>query len=475
MAADALTPDICIIGGGPGGIAAARAAVAEGVSVVLIEKKSMGGANLAEGAVPLAALAAAASLSDALRRGPAMGVSGAPLQVNLAKTREHIAATRAALAPGISPEHLAAEGIQVIQARAKFVSQSAVSAGDATIRARRFVLATGARPAVPDLPGLANVEHMTAADAFELAKKPSHLIVLGATAYGLAIAQAHQRLGIDTTVVDTGPFLPGEDGELAAALRVLLQREGLRIRTGAKVDKITRRRGGVRVAITDQAEGEVVVDGSHLLLAAGRRPATDGLALDAAGITATDDGIAAKAFRTANSRVYAIGDAIAGPASVARAEAEGRAVIRAILFRLPAGVGEAALARATQTDPAIASIGMGEEEARRRGGKIRVWRFPVAEGERAVAERAPDGVIKVIAGDNGRVIGATVLSRDAAEHIALWALAMQARLPLSKIAALAPAYPSRAALARALAAVASGPRLTGGSRKRIIRLLGKFG
>jgi pyruvate/2-oxoglutarate dehydrogenase complex dihydrolipoamide dehydrogenase (E3) component len=471
--ADALTPDICVIGGGPSGIAAARAAAAEGVSVVLVEKRALGGANLAEGAVPLAALMAAAGLSDALRRGPAMGVSGAPLQVNLAKTREHIVGARAALAAGISAGHLAAEGIKVIAARARFLNQSAVAAGEAVIRARRFILAVGSRAAAPDLPGIANVDHLAAAEAFDFARKPSHLIVLGATAHGLALAQAHQRLGIDTTVIDEGPVLPDEDAELAGILRNLLAREGLRVRAGVKVDKITRRRGGLRVALRDPAEGDIVVDGSHLLLAAGRRPAIDGLGLDTAGIAHDDTAIAVRGFRTANRRVYAIGDAIAGPASVARAEAEARAVVRSILLRLPVRHDPLSV-RATQTDPALASVGLGEAGAGKTG-RVRIWRYPFAEGDRAVAERVPEGVLKVIASEGGRILGAAALGRDAAEHIALWSLAIGAGLSLPALADLRAAYPTRADVARALAASAQAQRLTGGSRKRIIRFLGKFG
>jgi pyruvate/2-oxoglutarate dehydrogenase complex dihydrolipoamide dehydrogenase (E3) component len=473
--ADALTPDLCVIGGGPGGIAAARTAVAEGASVVLIEKKTLGGANLAEGAIPLAALMAAAGLSEAFRRGPAMGVSGAPLQINLAKTRDHISATRAAVAAAISAEHLTAEGTKVISARARFVNPATVAAGDATIRARRFVLATGARPAVPDLPGLSNVEHLAVSDALDFARKPSHVVVVGATADGLALAQGHQRLGIDATVIDPGPPLPEEDAELVAILAASLAREGVRVRTGVKVERITRRRGGVRVALNDPGEGDIVVDGSHLLLAAGRRPAVDGLGLDAAGITHDDAGIVVTGFRTSNRRVYAIGDAIAGPASVVRAEAEGRAVVRSLLLRLPVRLDPGLLPRATQTDPAIASIGLGEGAARRRNGKVRVWRYPFAEAERAVADRLPEGMLKVTATEAGRILGATVIGRDAAEHIALWSLAMRAGLPLARLADRLGAYPSRADVARALAEAAERPRLTAGPRKRIIRLLGKFG
>jgi pyruvate/2-oxoglutarate dehydrogenase complex dihydrolipoamide dehydrogenase (E3) component len=472
--AEPLTPDICVIGGGPGGIAAARAAAAEGAEVVLVEKQAMGGANLVAGAIPLAALMAAAAVSDALRRGPAMGVSGAPLQINLAKVRDHVAGVRAALAAGVSAEHLAAEGIGVIFARARFLSPNTVSAGEAVIRPRRIILAVGGRASSHELPGLANVEHLTPADAFEFSRRPSHLIVVGASAMGLALAQAHQRLGIDTTVIDEGPLLAGDDGELAATLAARLAGEGIRIRTGVKVERITRRRGGLRVALSDPAAGDIVVDGSHLLLAHARRPAIDGLGLEAAGITHDDGGIVVRNLRTANRHVYAIGDAIAGHPSVLRAEREARAAVAAILFRRPVHV-TAALPRATMTDPALAAIGVSETVARQQHRDVRIWRYPLAENERAVADRIPDGVLKVIATSDGRILGASVLGREAAEHVALWSLAMEGGLPIAAMAGLAAAYPSRGDVARALAASTVVASLTARPRKRIIRLLGKFG
>jgi pyruvate/2-oxoglutarate dehydrogenase complex dihydrolipoamide dehydrogenase (E3) component len=248
----------------------------------------------------------------------------------------------------------------------------------------------------------------------------------------------------------------------------------LRLRCGVKVERITRRRGGVRIALRDPEEGEISVDGSHLLVVAGRRPAVDGVGLETAGIKYDDTGILVRGLRTSNRRVYAIGDAIAGPASVVRAEREARAVVRSILLRLPLRVDHSPTAWTTQTDPALAGVGLDEAEARKRGPRVRVWRMPFAESKRAIADGVPDGVIKVIASPSGRILGAAALGRDAAEHIALWSLAIQERIPLSALARLEAAYPSRADVARALAMEAAAG-LTGRLRKRIIRLLGKFG
>jgi pyruvate/2-oxoglutarate dehydrogenase complex dihydrolipoamide dehydrogenase (E3) component len=179
----------------------------------------MGGANLAYGAVPTQALIAAAEAHEFLRRGPAIGVTGAPLQVNLGKVRDHITAVTDAVAANVSIGRLRALGVNVVNAAARFADRNTITAGDATIRARRVVLAVGSVPAVPDLPGLGGVETITAESIFDLGRKSSHLIVLGATRAGFELAQAHSRLGIDATIIDEGAALAEDDPELAAIVR----------------------------------------------------------------------------------------------------------------------------------------------------------------------------------------------------------------------------------------------------------------
>lgn len=474
--AELLTPDICVVGAGPGGIAVALAAAAEGVPVVLVERAAMGGANLAHGAIPMQALVSAAAVNECLRRGPAVAITGAPLQVNLGKVRDHVTAVTEAVAASLSAERLTALGVRVVAAEARFTDRQTIAAGNVTIRARRFVLAVGSVPSLPDVQGLAGIETMRADSLFDLSRKPSHLIVLGATRHGFELAQAYARLGIDGTIVDEAPALADDDPELAEIVVDRLRAEGVRVRTGVKIASISRRRGGIRLVVGEAGDHETAIDGSHLVVATGRTPAVGGLGLDAAGIAHDANGIVVdRRLRTTNRRVHAIGDAIAGPARAARAQHEASRVVRSILFRVPFRHDPLAVPIVTHTDPELARVGLSEVEARRRNRAVRILRYPFGENDRAVAERLHEGMIKVVASPSGRILGAAIVGHGADELVALWSLALGNRLSLAAMRSFAAPYPTRSDISRRVAATFEGPGLTSSWRRRIIDLLRKFG
>jgi pyruvate/2-oxoglutarate dehydrogenase complex dihydrolipoamide dehydrogenase (E3) component len=470
---EVLTPDICVIGGGPGGIAVATRAAAWGVPVVLVEKGAMGGANLAYGGVPAAALAAAASHYEFLRRGPAFGVTGAPLQVNFGKVGDHIRSAVEAVAPNVSAERLGALGVRVVHDTAHFADRRTLIAGHIAVRARRFVLATGGVPAVPSLPGLANIEYMTLDTAFDVTKKPGHLVIVGANSRGLELAQAYGRLGVDVTVLDEAAALAGEDPELAGVVLERLRAEGIRVRDNVKITGMGRRRGGIRVTL---AADDTPVDGTHLLIAAGRAPNINGLGLDVAKVAYDAEGITVdRHLRTTNRRIYAIGDVVAGPALANRADYQADRVVRSILFRLPLREFNTAVPAVTFTDPALAAVGLTEADARRRHGAVRVLRFPYGANDRAQAERIPAGMVKVVASKHGRILGAAIAGHDAGEQIALWSLAIARDLSIADMLTFVPPYPARAESARRVAESFSGPGLTPLWRRRIINILRRLG
>jgi pyruvate/2-oxoglutarate dehydrogenase complex dihydrolipoamide dehydrogenase (E3) component len=473
--AEMLTPDICVVGGGPAGIALALRAAREMVPLVLIEKGRLGGANLAYGSVPSKALIAAADHHDLLRRGPAFGVTGAPLQVNFSKVSDHIRSVGEAVEPHVSAERLVALGVRVIRAPARFLDRRTVIAGEFTVIARRFVIATGAVPTVPDIPGLGDIEYITPEKAFDITRKPGHLLVLGAGSHALEIAQAYSRLGVDTTIIDSNAALPDEDPELATLVLDRLRAEGVRIRDRVTISGVVRRRGGIRVTVVEAGE-ETAVDGSHLLVATGRSPNVADLGLAAAGVAFDGEGVNVdRVLRTTNRRVYAIGDVVAGPAVVARGEYQAERVLRAILYRLPKRDFVTDIPVVTFTDPGLARIGLSEAEARRRSEKVVVLRFPFVENDLAQAERMPVGFIKVIVSPRGRVLGASIVGHDAGELIALWALAIANRLNIKTIARMVPPYPTRSAISKTIAETFDEAGLTRQLPRRIIEFLRKFG
>jgi len=458
--AEELKPEICVIGGGPGGIALATAAANRGLPVVLVERNRLGGANLREGGVPTKALTAAAEIYDTLRRGPGFGVTGAPLQVNLARVQDHVHAVSEAAAANVSEGRLAALGVTVIPAEGRFADRRTLVAGEITIRARHFVIATGSVALWPDHAGLDDVDVLDVAGALDLSRKPSHLIVLGAGGRALEFAQAVNRLGVDASVIDDGAALAGQDPELTAPLLERLRLEGVRVREEAAIVAFARRRGGVRVTLREGGE-EVGIDGSHLVVVSGRAPAVDGLGLEAAGVDYNVAGIIVdRRLRTANKRIYAIGDAVAGPASTNRAEHHAGLVLAAIAGGTGGGHPESAVPYVVFTDPQFARVGMSEAEAREGNRIVRVLRVPFIENDLAQAERTTAGLIKVVASDRGRILGAAAVGRGAGEIIALWSLAMANGLGIEAMKSFPAPYPARADIARRVALAFDGPGRT---------------
>jgi pyruvate/2-oxoglutarate dehydrogenase complex dihydrolipoamide dehydrogenase (E3) component len=469
----ALTPDLCVIGGGAAGLAVAAGAVQMGASVVLVERGAMGGECLNTGCVPSKSLLAAAKLAHDWRRGAELGISYAPPAIDFAAVADSVARVVARLAPDDSVERFEGLGVTVLQAEAKFSGSDKVHAGEHEIAARRFVIATGSSPAIPEIPGLGGVPYFTNETIFASRVQPRHLIVIGGGAVGIELAQAHRRLGADVSVVDAGPLLPRDDPELVAVLAARLREEGIALRPSASISAVARDGDGIAVRL---ANGERVA-GSHLLVAAGRQPNVAALDLAAAGIAATRHGITVDdRLRTTNRRMFAIGDVAAGPQFTHVALYHAGIVIRNALFRLPARVDYRALPWVTYSDPELAQVGMSEAVARdAHGDKIRVLRWPFADNDRAHTERDTTGMVKLITRANGRLLGAAILGAGAGEQIVAWALAISQRLRIGAVANLIVPYPTRGDAGKRAAGSYYTPKLFSPRTRRLVRLLAHFG
>ena len=336
----------------------------------------------------------------------------------------------AEIAPVDSEERFRALGATVLRGEARFLGPATLSVEGRSLTASRFVIAAGSRAAVPPIPGLDQVPYWTNDSLFDLAEKPDHLLILGGGPIGLEMADAFSGLGCRVTVIEADRIAAKDDPELAAGLRLALTRRGVVLREGVAVQSVVAGPGAASCPTASRIEG------SHLLVAAGRTPNLAALNLAAANIAATRAGIATdRGLRSvSNKRVFAVGD-IADPAGIGpRAfthvgSYHAGIVIRRALFRLPASIDYAALPRVTYTDPELAQTGLTEAEALAAGMQVQVLRWPLADNDRAVAERDTAGLVKLVVSRN-RVVGAGILAPHAGEMISLWSLAITSRTKL---------------------------------------------
>jgi len=473
--AERLQPDICVIGAGSGGLSVAAAAAAFGVSVALVEKDKMGGECLNTGCVPSKALIAAGKRAHALADARAFGVSAGSAGIDFAKVHHHVHDVIAAIAPNDSKERFNGLGVRVIAGAARFKDRNTVVVGDGIeIAARRFVIATGSLPALPPIAGLEAVPYLTNETVFDLTARPEHLVVIGAGAIGLELAQAFHRLGAAVTVLEAGEPLAREDGECAAIVLDALAREGVIVRSNVTVARVEGT--GAKIKVVLAGDGEEAIEGSHLLIATGRRANTDGLALEQARIACDRNGIVVnKRLKTTNRRVYAIGDVAGRGQFTHLANYHAGLVIRNALFRLPVKVNADLVPRVTFTDPELAHVGLTEAQARARGLSIRLLRWPYHENDRAQTERETVGHIKVVTDGRGNIRGATIVGAGAGELITTWTLAIDRGLPIRALAGIIVPYPTLAEIGKRAAITYFTPSLTNVWVRRIIALLRRFG
>ncbi|MCB2109035.1 MAG: FAD-dependent oxidoreductase [Rhodobacteraceae bacterium] len=469
-------PDLCVIGAGSAGLSVAAGAVQMGASVVLIERGRMGGDCLNAGCVPSKALIAAAQRMADARAAGAFGIT-ATASADFAAVHKHVHDVIAAIAPHDSVERFEGLGVTVISSTARFVSPVEVEAGGQRIRARRFVIATGSQPFIPPIPGLGDAPYLTNETIFELAERPRHLIVIGGGPIGCELAQAFVRLGAQVSVVEALTLLGKDEPAHADVVRQRLAADGVALHESAKVAAVAGAAGNLVVTLEPSGGARHEIAGSHLLVAVGRRPVIADLGLDAAGVSVENGAIKVDTrLRTSNERVFAIGDCIGGPQFTHVAGYHAGIVVRQALFRMPANVDYKALPRVTYTDPELASVGMSETEARRiYAGKIRILESTFAENDRARAERAAEGAIKVIVGPRGRILGASIVGRHAGELIHPWVLAIANGLKIAAMATMIAPYPTLGEISKRAAGSFYTPALYGKATRMLVRFLRMFG
>jgi pyruvate/2-oxoglutarate dehydrogenase complex dihydrolipoamide dehydrogenase (E3) component len=442
--------DLIVIGGGAAGITAARFAARVGVSVALVEKDRIGGDCTWTGCVPSKALLKVAKVAHTVRTAQDYGVvaNGGSPHVDMSLVRDYIRRAVEGVVQHETPEHLVGEGIDVIIGAARFKDDHTIQVGERTLRAKKFILTTGAAPFIPNVPGLPDVPYLTYYQLFENECLPGRLLVMGAGPIGSEIAQAYQRLGSQVTLIDIG-LLPREEPEVADVLGRVFAREGIRFVRGL-------------VSAARQEAGEIVLDidglecrGDVLLVAVGRLPNLAGLELDNADITHSRKGIPVdKYLRTSVKHIYAAGDCIEGNHQFTHfAVWQAFQAVRNALLPLNDNGFRDVVPWTTFTDPEVAHVGLTEVEAREKhGDKVRVALRSMDRVDRAVADNAQEGFIKLVHTQKGKVLGATVVAERAGEVITEYTFAVEKGLKLMDLANLIHVYPTYSFAAMHLAA-----------------------
>ena len=416
----------------------------------------MGGDCLNYGCVPSKALIASGKAAHAQAHAAKYGVASVTPKVDYAAAKDHVHDVIAQIAPTDSVERFEGLGVRVIQEYGAFLSPTEVKAGEHIITARRIVISTGSSPLVPPIPGLDSVPYETNETLFDLREKPGHLLIVGGGPIGMEMAQAHVRLGSKVTVIEGMKALGKDDPEMAAIVLDRMREDGIEIAEDAMAGEVRGKAGAIEI----EAKDGRVFKGTHLLMAVGRKPNTDRLNLEAAGIETTRAGIKVDAaMKTTNRKVYAIGDVAGGLQFTHMAGYHAGIIIRSALFGLPARARTDHIPWATYTDPELAQVGLTEAQAREvHGDALEVVRFEYLHNDRAIAERKTTGLIKVMV-MKGKPVGASIAGHQAGELINLWALVLANRLKMKHVAAMVAPYPTIGEINKRAAGAYFSPRL----------------
>ncbi|MEQ8331137.1 MAG: mercuric reductase [Longimicrobiales bacterium] len=425
-------PDVLIIGSGQAGAPLSWRLARNGRRVVLVERAHLGGTCVNVGCTPTKAFLASAEAAHRIRRAPDLGVNaGAPdvdMDAVVARKRDIVETWRSGVADNIEE---AGDALRLVRGHAVFTGPRTVRVGDEAFSPDVVIVNVGARPAVPPIDGLDSVDFLDNASAMELTEVPDHLVVLGGGYIGCELGQAFRRFGADVTILEAGPHLMGrEDADVSEALEEAFREEGVRLRLGRTATSVRREGGRIRVVLDDGEE----VDGSHLLVATGRRPNTDDLGCEAAGLERDERGhlVVDDHYRTSVDGVYALGDCTGGPQFTHASWDDHR-----ILFQLLEGDERRTRAGrvvpySSFTDPQVARVGLSQREAEDAGLPHEVATLPFGRIARAYETGRTAGLVKVVIhAESERILGAAVVGAEAAELITVFEMMMLADAPAS--------------------------------------------
>ena len=441
------TFDVVVIGGGTAGLVTASGCVRLGRRVALIEREALGGDCLWAGCVPTKALVATAKLAHQMRNAHAYGLEPVTPRLTPKRVMDSMREQRRIISRHDDPEKFRKLGIEVIEGDAKLAGNGIVEVAGRKLEAKDIVIATGARTAIPPVDGLQEsgfLDHVSflAQDEF-----PQSILILGGGYIGIEFAQMFARFGSRVTVVEMlDEIINKEDADVIARVREILTSEGIELFTGWSV-KSVRRDGSKKIARIEQTSGasrEITID--EVFVASGRRGNTENLGLEAAGVQVERSWIVADRFlQTTAPRIWACGDVHGGLQFTHVAAYEAVKLVRNMLFPGKSAVDYSDIPWALYTDPEVGHIGMTEGEARaKHGDAVRVYQVPMADVDRAVVDRTPAGLLKIVCDDKGRILGGHALCANASTVIEEIVLARRKGLKIGDLAQRISSYPSLA-------------------------------
>ena len=442
---------LVVIGAGPGGLVAAAAGAALGARVALVEKHLMGGDCLNVGCVPSKAIIRAARAWHEARHGAArFGGPAAAGAGDFGAVMERMRRLRADMSRVDSVARFAGLGVDVFIGAGRFAARDAVEVGGARLTFRRAVIATGARPALPPIPGLAEAGPLTNETIFWLTELPRRLLVLGAGPIGCEMAQTFARFGSRVTLANRGgQILPREDGDAARLVEEAMVKDGVDLRLGSRFLEV-RSEGDDKVVVLERGGRRETVAADAILVAAGRRPNVEDLGCAAGGVALGDRGVVVDdRLRTTNPRVYAVGDVCSPHQFTHAADAHARMVVQNALFFGRARVSRLVMPWCTYTSPEIAHVGMHAADAARAGHAVDTLTVPLEDLDRAILDGANEGFVRVhLRKGTDRILGATLVAEHAGDMIGELALAITAGTGLGAIAGTIHPYPTQGEIIR---------------------------
>ncbi|HYT37096.1 MAG TPA: NAD(P)/FAD-dependent oxidoreductase [Ktedonobacteraceae bacterium] len=434
--------DMTIIGGGSGGLTAARLAASLGANVLLIDKERLGGDCLNYGCVPSKSLIHVAKVVHQAQNAAKIRLKPANLVIDMTKITNYIQGVIGRVAES---EKIYTEGVTVKFGEVSFKSASELTLNGETFTSRNTLISTGSRPLVPRIEGLEETGYLTNEDVFNLMLLPSSLLIVGAGPIGVELGQAFRRLGTDVTIIEAlDRILPKEDPEVSATLTEVLRSEGINVVTDALFIN-ARRDGNKKVVTAKQGEKHLAIEADEILLTLGRQPNVEGLNLEAAGIMYSNKGIQVNEhLETSAPNIFAIGDVIGGYLFTHTAAYQAGIAVRNAL--VPIGkkkVDYRVVPWCIFTDPEAARVGLTPDEAENHHKQTRTVKFLVADIDRAQAENGITGFIKlVLAGKKEEIVGAHMICAHAGELLGEMALAIQHHLTINDILDTIHAYPT---------------------------------